>query len=189
MSPECPEKGVGLAASWLSCGRRAGSAWSRARPRGRCGLRGTGCRTADRCRRRSGLRGPSAGRPPAGYHTKRIAESWLRSILDEACRGTLPGLVRTGATSADAAAEHLRYIGHDRLRKPSTLRGYRSAIEAHLVPTRASFSTSGSAGQPADEIARSAVAIPHLIRRSIWVAAGRARDDVTTSRGNHRSPG
>lgn len=74
------------------------------------------------------------GRPPAGYFTKRLAESWLRSVLDEARRGTLPGLVRTGATFADAAAEYLRYVEHDRGRKPSTLRGYRSAIRVHLLP-------------------------------------------------------
>jgi hypothetical protein len=45
------------------------------------------------------------GRPPAGYLTKRLAEDWLRSTLDEARRGTLPGMVATGATMADAAAE------------------------------------------------------------------------------------
>ncbi len=43
-------------------------------------------------------------------------------------------MVRTGATFADAAAEYLRYVEHDRGRKPSTVRGYRSAIEAHLLP-------------------------------------------------------
>jgi integrase len=74
------------------------------------------------------------GRPPAGYFTKRLAEDWLRDVLAEARRGTLPGLVRTGATFADACAEYLRYIEHDRGRKPSTVRGYRSAIEAHLLP-------------------------------------------------------
>jgi integrase len=74
------------------------------------------------------------GRPPAGYFTKRLAEDALRRTLDEARRWTLPGMVRTGATFADAAAEYLRYIEQDRGRKPSTLRGYRSAIEAHLLP-------------------------------------------------------
>src|SRR4051794_22622890 len=74
------------------------------------------------------------GRPPAGWFTRRGAEAWLRDILDRARRGTLPGLVRTGATFADAAAEYLRYVEHDRGRKPSTVRGYRSVIEAHLVP-------------------------------------------------------
>jgi integrase len=74
------------------------------------------------------------GRRPAGYFTKRIAEEWLREVLHQASRGTLPGMVRTGATFADATAEYVRYIEHDRGRKPSTLRGYRSAIEAHLLP-------------------------------------------------------
>ncbi len=74
------------------------------------------------------------GRPPAGYFTKRTAEAWLRDVLDQARRGTLPGLVRTGATFADAAAEYLRYAEHDRGCKPSTLRDYRSTIAAHLLP-------------------------------------------------------
>src|SRR5712691_5982667 len=53
------------------------------------------------------------GRPPSGFLTKRTAEAWLQETLSEARRGTLPGLVRTGATFADAAAEFLRYIEHD----------------------------------------------------------------------------
>jgi integrase len=74
------------------------------------------------------------GRPPAGYYTKRLAEDWLRDVLDRARRGTLPGMVRTGATFADAAAEFLRYVEHDRALKPSTLRGYRSIVDAYLLP-------------------------------------------------------
>ncbi len=74
------------------------------------------------------------GRPPAGYFTKRLAEDWLRDVMDQARHGTLPGMVRTGATFADAAAEWLRYIERDRGRKPSTLQGYRSALNAHLLP-------------------------------------------------------
>src|SRR5215475_6157141 len=60
------------------------------------------------------------GRPAAGYFTKRLAEDWLRSTLDEARRGTLPGMVRSGATFADAAAEFLRYAADDRGCKRST---------------------------------------------------------------------
>jgi integrase len=75
------------------------------------------------------------GRPATGYFTKRLAEDWLRGVLEEARRGTLPGMVRTGATFADAAAEYVRYIEQDRGRKPSTLRGYRSALKVHLLPT------------------------------------------------------
>jgi integrase len=74
------------------------------------------------------------GRPPAGYFTKRQAEEWLRGVFDQIRRGTLAGMVRTGATFADAAAEFLRYAEHDRGLKPSTLRGYRSIMDAYLLP-------------------------------------------------------
>lgn len=60
------------------------------------------------------------GHPWAGYFTKRTAEDRLRRTLDEARRGVLPGMVRTGATFSDAAAEWLRYLEQDRRRKPST---------------------------------------------------------------------
>jgi integrase len=43
-------------------------------------------------------------------------------------------MVRTGATFADAAAEFLRYVEYDRALKPSTLRGYRSIVNAYLLP-------------------------------------------------------
>ena len=62
------------------------------------------------------------GRPPAGFFTKRGAEEWLRDALDQARRGSLVGMVRTGASFADACAEFLRYVEHDRDCKPSTLR-------------------------------------------------------------------
>jgi len=74
------------------------------------------------------------GRPPVGCFTKRLAEEWLRDALDQARRGTLPGLVRTGATVADAAAEYLRYVEHDRARKPSTVAGYCWIIDAQILP-------------------------------------------------------
>jgi hypothetical protein len=41
---------------------------------------------------------------------------------------------RTGATFAEAAAEWIRFIAEDRERKPSTVRDYRSALEARLLP-------------------------------------------------------
>jgi integrase len=65
------------------------------------------------------------GRPPAGYFTKRTAEAWLDDVLAQARRGELPGMVATGATVADAAAEWLRWAEHDRACKPSTLSDYR----------------------------------------------------------------
>src|SRR4051794_3041493 len=77
------------------------------------------------------------GRPPAGYFTKRTAEAWLRKTLVEAAAGTLPRMVRTGATVADACAEYLRYIEQDRQRKPSTLRDYDSIFRTHAGADRA----------------------------------------------------
>ena len=74
------------------------------------------------------------GRPPAGYLTKRLAEEWLRDVFDQIRRGTLVGMVRTGATFGDAAEEWLRYVETERGRKASTLADYRSAVRAHLVP-------------------------------------------------------
>jgi integrase len=74
------------------------------------------------------------GRPAAGYVTKRGAEGWLRDVLDQARRGTLPGQVRTGVTFAEAAAEWLRYIEHDRERKPSTVTGYKALVRSQLLP-------------------------------------------------------
>ncbi len=84
------------------------------------------------------------GRPPGGYYTKRQAESWLREVLVEARRGTLPGMVRTGATFADAAAEWLRYVEHDRARKPSTVSGYRSIVQSELCRASATWPLSRS---------------------------------------------
>ena len=82
-------------------------------------------------------RGPAwteRGRPPAGWFTKRTAEAWLRDVLDQAWRGTLPGMAQTGVTFADAAAEWMRFIEEDRARKPSTLKDYRSVLGAYLLP-------------------------------------------------------
>jgi integrase len=86
-------------------------------------------------KRRLGPAWSERQRPPAGYFTKRLAEAWLRDTLDQARRGTLPGLVRTGVTVQEAAAEYLRYIEHDRERKRSTVRGYRWLINSQILPT------------------------------------------------------
>jgi integrase len=74
------------------------------------------------------------GRPAEGFHTRRTAQAWLDQVLAEARRGELPGMVRTGATFADAVAEYMRRLEQDRARKPTTLRGYESIMRAHLLP-------------------------------------------------------
>jgi integrase len=55
-------------------------------------------------------------------------------VLAEAAAGTLPGIVRTGATVTDSCAEYLRYIEQDRQRKPSTLRDYASIFRNYVLP-------------------------------------------------------
>src|SRR5437899_144352 len=89
-------------------------------------------------RQREKLIGPAwkgRGRPPEGYFTRRLAEDWLRERLLEDARQADGALVAdTRATFADAAAEYLRYAAEDRGCKPSTIRGYRSQLNAHLLP-------------------------------------------------------
>jgi integrase len=74
------------------------------------------------------------GRPPAGYFTKRLAEDWLREVLDQARRGTLPGMVRSGVSFAEACEDYLAHKESDRRLKPTTLRDYRSTVKFHLLP-------------------------------------------------------
>jgi integrase len=74
------------------------------------------------------------GRPPAGYFTRRTAETWLRHVLVQAADGRLPGMVRTGVTVSEALDEYLRYLDRDRQRKPSTLRDYDSMFRNHVRP-------------------------------------------------------
>jgi hypothetical protein len=84
--------------------------------------------------RRIGPAAEGRGRPGEGAYTERTAQARLEEVLVDARRGELPGMLRTGATFADAAAEFLRRAEADRALKPSTLRGYRSIIDAYLLP-------------------------------------------------------
>src|SRR3954468_6396148 len=77
------------------------------------------------CRRRPGQRGLVAVDRAPGSFTKRTAQAWLDDVLAQARRGELAGMVATGATVADAAAEWLRWAEHDRACKPSTVTDYR----------------------------------------------------------------
>jgi len=68
-----------------------------------------------------------------------MADDQLEAILTDARRGTLAGMVKTGATFADAAEEWYRHGRDERGKrgtqwKPSTTRDHRSVLDKHLVP-------------------------------------------------------
>jgi integrase len=75
------------------------------------------------------------GRPAEGYLTKQGAQQLLDEILVQA-RQAGPDTARRShdVTFADAAAEWLRYVEHDRRRRPTTLRDYRRMVDRVLVP-------------------------------------------------------
>jgi integrase len=80
-------------------------------------------------KRRLGKAWTQRGRAPAGYYTARTAEEALQATLADARRGTLAGMNTVNAKFADASAEWLRYVEHDRDIKPSTLSDYRHMVK------------------------------------------------------------
>jgi integrase len=66
--------------------------------------------------------------PPDGYFTKGKAQTHLDELLRQARDGSLPGMVKTGKTFADATAEWLAYCENVRDCKPSTMRDYRNMV-------------------------------------------------------------
>ena len=85
-------------------------------------------------KRRIGPAWTERGRPGRRVLHQAHGRDWLADVLDQARRGELPGMVRTGATFEDAVAEYMRWLELDRQRKPSTLRDYESIVRAHLLP-------------------------------------------------------
>jgi integrase len=77
-------------------------------------------------KKRLGLAWTEKTAPPDGYFTKSKAEKHLDELLRQTREGTLPGLVQTGKTFADATEEWLAYSENVRDCKPSTMRDYRN---------------------------------------------------------------
>jgi len=68
-------------------------------------------------------------KPPPGHFTTTGAQAVLDETLARVRRGELGGVVRTGATFAEAADEWLRYVERDRERKASTITDYRHTAD------------------------------------------------------------
>lgn len=74
-------------------------------------------------------------RPPAGYFTQNTAEVELEAILTDIRRGEVPDPGdRSGKVFKDAVAEWLRYVEHEKDRRPSTVRDYRNTANSALLP-------------------------------------------------------
>lgn len=75
------------------------------------------------------------GRPAEGYLTKQGAQQLLDELLVQA-RKAGPQAARRAhdATFSDACSEWLRWVEHDRHRRPSTLRDYTAIIDRELRP-------------------------------------------------------
>jgi hypothetical protein len=85
------------------------------------------------------LVGPSwagQGRPPGGYYTKRTAEDRPRYCpLEDAQRAVrAPAGATAGGTFVEAAEEFLSYAEEDRGCRRRPICGYRSQLNAQLLP-------------------------------------------------------
>lgn len=78
--------------------------------------------------KRLGLHWTEKTAPPDGHFTKAGAQAYLDTLLAEARKGTLPGMVKTGKTFREAGDEWLSYCEKVRDCKPSTLRDYRNML-------------------------------------------------------------
>ncbi len=82
-----------------------------------------------------GRRGRRAVDPGPATSLSERRQAWLDDLLASARRGELPGMVRTGATFADASAEWLRWAEHERACKPTTLTDYRYTVATGRAPS------------------------------------------------------
>jgi integrase len=117
--------------------------------------------------RRLGPAWTGRGRPAAGYLSRRAAQAVLDELLAQARSGTLPGMVRTGVSFAQASGEWLRWQEHDRQRKQSTLDDYKSAVRVHLDPAFEHLQLEEITTHRVDEWRRSLIDERGLSNRSV----------------------
>jgi integrase len=115
-------------------------------------------------------------RPPDGYLTRGMAEARLHAILagDDPLVNVAPSHVAFGA----ACDEHLRYLEHDRQRKPSYLRDCRSIVRCYLLPALGEST-------PVEEITTSAV--DDLREQLLSTPRKRRREDVEAAPLAHKT--
>lgn len=89
-------------------------------------------RVPEETNERLGPKWTERGRPPAGFYTPKMARDALRDYLAYASSGVADG-DSAAVTFRQACAERLRYLEHDKQRKPSTLRDYQLVIEHDLI--------------------------------------------------------
>ena len=97
--------------------RTLGPAW--AKPHGKTAKGAVKWRAAD-------------GPKPEGHLTPRDAEAALAQLLGEAPPDPTPASARH--TFGEACSEWLRYVEHDRARRPSTVGDYRNTVQRYLIP-------------------------------------------------------
>src|ERR1700722_2338803 len=101
MSPICPGKALPFGHGSGPVGRPTGHVFRAERVRGPVWYAKYRLPDGRQIQKKIGPAWTERGRPASGYFTKRLAEDWLDGTLDQARRGTLVGMVRTGATFAD----------------------------------------------------------------------------------------
>jgi integrase len=74
------------------------------------------------------------GRPPAGFVTRKMADTMCRDLVVDAGRGLLTVEHKSGVLFEQAAKEYLLWVEHDRKRRHSTLESYRSMVNGSLIP-------------------------------------------------------
>ncbi len=97
--------------------RTLGPAW--VKPHGKTSKGATKWRAAD-------------GPKPHGFLTPRDAHEALQELLTSAPKEKRP--TRVAHTFGQACGEWLRYVEHDRERRPSTVRDYRNTVHRYLLP-------------------------------------------------------
>lgn len=94
------------------------------------------------------------------------ARALKRDRETAAARGELRSVV-TKVSFGEACAEWLRYVEHDRQRRPSTLRDYRNVVNGYLLPEFGADTPLERVSTPRIEAYRERMLESHLSRRSV----------------------